>query len=197
MLIVLSKNFHKPLQDLFAPAPSIQRYAAFAGSRLPTVTSKYGNIALIGDASHPLSGAFGAGAGFALEDAYTLVQSLVWAHARFQPKQSIAEGLELFDGVRSPHYRRLYDVLDGFKGMNDGLADPHVEFNGDEEVAILVATNWARRHNWIYDYAITEEFPKAVALIEKKLKLSDIVAGKERRTGARVDGFRIEASARL
>jgi salicylate hydroxylase len=46
----------------------------------------------------------GAGAGFALEDAYVLTRSILWAD-----EQSLAlrDGLELFDKVRGPHYRRL------------------------------------------------------------------------------------------
>jgi len=48
-----------------------QAFALCSGSRLKRIVS-HGNIALIGDASHPLSGSFGAGAGFALEDVYTL-----------------------------------------------------------------------------------------------------------------------------
>ncbi|KAF2712172.1 salicylate hydroxylase [Pleomassaria siparia CBS 279.74] len=149
------KNFHRPLQDLFAMTGSIQRYAAFAGPRLPTVISN-GNVALIGDASHPLSGAFGAGAGFALEDAYTLARGLSWAHS-ISSSALLVDALKLFDRVRSPHYERLYGVLDAFKAVGETLADPNVTLNDDEEVAVLVATNWAKRHGWIYEYDITVE----------------------------------------
>lgn len=140
----------------------MKRYAAFAGPRLPTVISSHGNVALIGDASHPLSGAFGAGAGFALEDAYALSQSLSWAYSQ-SPHSFISKGLELFDQKRSPHYERLYGVLDRFQVINETLDDPNINLNSDEEVAVLVSTNWARRHNWIYDYDITAEFANLIA----------------------------------
>ncbi|KAJ4287535.1 hypothetical protein N0V90_012238 [Kalmusia sp. IMI 367209] len=157
------KAFRKPIQDLFALAPSIQRYAAFAGPRLPTVISQQGNIALIGDASHPLSGAFGAGAGFALEDAYALAQSLSWAHSRPLPTP-ISQALRLFDKIRSPHYERLYGVLDQFKG------DPNLHLSEEEEVAVVVATNWAKTHNWILEYDVTQDFAKYAEDEDVKLK---------------------------
>ncbi|KAK5125721.1 hypothetical protein LTR85_011995 [Meristemomyces frigidus] len=166
------KDFHKPLQDLFDLAPSVQRYAAFAGPRLPTVISGPGNIALVGDASHPLSGAFGAGAGFALEDAYSLAQSLKWAHIQANPRP-LAEALRLFDKVRSPHYKRLYGVLDDFKAVGENLAAPDLDLTGDEEVAVLVAMNWSHRHNWIIEYDVTKEFLSFVDEADKASKDSD------------------------
>lgn len=158
----------------------MQRYATFAGPRLPTVISSHGNIALIGDASHPLSGAFGAGAGFALEDAHVLARSLAWANSRF-PQTPITEALQLFDQIRSPHYKGLYGVLDRFKAVGETLADPDVKLNGDEQVAVVVATNWGRGHDWILEYDVTADFSKAAAQadIDRGL-LENTAAGKVR-----------------
>ncbi|KAK4494080.1 hypothetical protein PRZ48_014378 [Zasmidium cellare] len=151
-------NFFKPIQDLFAITPDIKRYAAFSGSRLQTVVGESANIALIGDASHPLAGAFGAGAGFALEDAYALTQSLRWAYARSKTSTPLADALRLFDRVRSPHYEKLYRVLDGFKEVAGNLAAPNLQLSADEEVVVLVAMNWSQRHDWIYQYNIMQDF---------------------------------------
>lgn len=49
----------------------------------------------------------GAGAGFALEDVYVLVQSVHWAHER---GLSLADALNLFDKVRSPHYEQMVRI---------------------------------------------------------------------------------------
>lgn len=67
---------------------------------------------LVGDASHPLSGAFGSGAGFALEDGWILVRALEYAftNSKFAPQKQaskIKEGLEIFDRLRSPYYSRM------------------------------------------------------------------------------------------
>jgi hypothetical protein len=55
-----------------------QEFALFSGPRLERVVA-LDSIALIGDASHPLSGAFGAGAGFALEDVRVRESKLRWS----------------------------------------------------------------------------------------------------------------------
>ncbi len=80
-------DFCPPLPVLqLAARGDTQEFALFSGPPLKTVVAAHGadssataNIALVGDASHPLSGAFGAGAGFALEDVYTLARALEWA----------------------------------------------------------------------------------------------------------------------
>lgn len=46
----------------------------------------------------------GAGAAFALEDVFILTRAIAWAHER---GLNLGDALQLFDGVRSPHYRRL------------------------------------------------------------------------------------------
>ena len=123
----------------------------FAGPRLKRVHND--SIVLIGDASHPLSGAFGDGAGFALEDAYVVAQSLLWAHQR---KRSLPDALDLFDDVRSPHYKRLYAVLDETAAASQWLDDPDTSLSFDEEVAALVASKWQLKNNWMHHYDVCE-----------------------------------------
>lgn len=43
-----------------------REFSAFAGKELDRIV-EWDKVALVGDSSHPLSGAFGSGAGFALE----------------------------------------------------------------------------------------------------------------------------------
>lgn len=71
-----------------------------------------GKVVLVGDASHPLSGAFGSGAAFALEDGWILARALEYAFT--SPKftsqtqaSKIKEGVTIFDGLRSPYYSRM------------------------------------------------------------------------------------------
>ncbi|GAM43120.1 monoxygenase [Talaromyces pinophilus] len=75
------KEFAPIIHEVLDRVTDVQKFALFAGPRLDSVVSR-GSIALIGDASHPLSGAFGSGAGFALEDAFALVKSVAWARSR-------------------------------------------------------------------------------------------------------------------
>ncbi|KAJ6105056.1 hypothetical protein N7486_003745 [Penicillium sp. IBT 16267x] len=83
-------------------------FATFAGPRLSKITG-WDKIALIGDASHPLSGAFGSGATFAMEDGWILAQALEHAHVASHP---VKEALQIFNVIRSPYYARMYEHLD-------------------------------------------------------------------------------------
>ncbi|ROV94131.1 hypothetical protein VPNG_09338 [Cytospora leucostoma] len=95
------------------PEGTWKEFSAFSGPRLQTVID-HGNTALIGDASHPLLGAFGAGAGFAMEDGWLLAQVLDFYLDRYgnDRKTALHDALDLFDRTRSPYYHRVYDVLD-------------------------------------------------------------------------------------
>ncbi|KAJ5813471.1 uncharacterized protein N7503_000221 [Penicillium pulvis] len=83
-------------------------FATFAGPRLSKITG-WNKIALIGDASHPLSGAFGSGATFAMEDGWILARAL--EHSQFASRP-VEEALEVFNVIRSPYYARMYEHLD-------------------------------------------------------------------------------------
>lgn len=60
---------------------------------------------LVGDSSHALSGAFGSGAGFAMEDGWVLAQALA------RSGNDAGRALPLFDRVRVPYYHRMYAHL--------------------------------------------------------------------------------------
>lgn len=100
-------GYCEPVRQLLSLVTKVKRYDYFGGSRLETVTDHV-NVALVGDASHPLAGAFGAGAAFALEDSHVLAGSLRWAASK---AKGLGEALQLFDSVRSPHYKALYQTV--------------------------------------------------------------------------------------
>ncbi|CAI7616788.1 unnamed protein product [Penicillium pancosmium] len=83
-------------------------FAGFAGPRLDHITG-WGKVALIGDASHPLSGAFGSGATFAMEDGWILARALELTKFTGRP---LSDSLEIFSKIRSPYYNRMYKHLD-------------------------------------------------------------------------------------
>ncbi|KAL5342277.1 hypothetical protein BJX70DRAFT_394870 [Aspergillus crustosus] len=150
------KDFGTLVQEILSHATEIQQFALFAGQRLEKVVSR-GSIALIGDASHPLSGAFGAGAGFALEDSYVLAQALSWAHSR---GHSISRGLDLYDQVRSPHYKAMYDILGEF-GRSDAEMD-RLNLGFDDAVAHGIREKWGTEFAWLYGYDVQSVWEKAV-----------------------------------
>ncbi|OAP61504.1 hypothetical protein AYL99_03707 [Fonsecaea erecta] len=99
------------VRDVMSRVPEGQwrEFAAFAGPRLEKLTA-WDKVVLLGDASHPLSGAFGSGAAFALEDGWILARAI--EYTRDIPKGGLAQALEIFDAVRSPYYLRMYQYLD-------------------------------------------------------------------------------------
>lgn len=142
-------EFCPPIQQLLELATWVQQFDFFAGPRLDTVI-KGASIALIGDASHPLSGAFGAGAGFALEDAYVLGGSIEWALSN---NRTLTDALKLFDKVRSPHYGALYAVLDQFGEVERKLSVTTQTPSGEIESRIQGV--WNSKHSWMYYHEVS------------------------------------------
>ncbi|KOC08448.1 putative zeaxanthin epoxidase [Aspergillus flavus AF70] len=90
--IGLYKEFAPIIQEVLSKIGEVKKFPLFAG---PLVAHRW-TIAL--------SGAFGAGAGFALEDVYVLARAVQWAHERDVP---LSDALILYDRVRSPHYKDM------------------------------------------------------------------------------------------
>ncbi|WWC57474.1 uncharacterized protein I303_100006 [Kwoniella dejecticola CBS 10117] len=123
-------------------------FALFGGPRLHSVIHG-GRIALLGDASHPLSGAFGAGAAFAFEDAYVLAQAI--AHIQ-KTGDSVGTALQLYDDIRGPHYEKLYHVLDGFADIAKEVEASSPEIDDNEFIEEIVQKGLHGDTKWIYTY---------------------------------------------
>ncbi|KAL4964574.1 FAD-dependent oxidoreductase [Aspergillus stella-maris] len=158
------KDFGPMVQEILSHATDIQRFALFAGARLENIVAG-GSVALIGDASHPLSGAFGAGAAFAFEDSFVLSRAVTWAHER---KHNIARGLDLYDRVRSPHYAAMYDILAGF-GRSDAELDA-LGLGFEEGVAHSIRNKWNESFGWLYGYDVQQVWEKAVKEEDERLR---------------------------
>jgi salicylate hydroxylase len=89
------------------PEGDWREFSAFAGPRLEKLIA-WRKVVLIGDASHPLSGAFGSGAAFAMEDSWVLARAI--EHTRSEVN-GLAKALEIFDEIRSPYYLRMWVLL--------------------------------------------------------------------------------------
>ncbi|KAL4924244.1 FAD-dependent oxidoreductase [Aspergillus undulatus] len=78
-----AQEYNPRIQELLKAVPEGTRreFAMVAGPCLQEITA-WGKVALIGDASHPLSGAFGSGAAFAMEDGWILARTLELEHSR-------------------------------------------------------------------------------------------------------------------
>ncbi|RAL13418.1 FAD/NAD(P)-binding domain-containing protein [Aspergillus homomorphus CBS 101889] len=148
------KNFSPIVQRALAKIKVVKKYALFNGPRLPRVVS-HGSIALIGDASHPLSGEFGTGAGCAFEDAYVVTRAIQWAHERELP---ISDGLDLFDKVRAPHYHAMFDILNRF-AQSSVSRQKLTSF--DEAADQVLLDEWSDGHSWLYRYSVEDAWRQA------------------------------------
>ncbi|KAL3494742.1 hypothetical protein BJX62DRAFT_247111 [Aspergillus germanicus] len=149
------KEFGPLVQQIIGLATDVQRFALFAGPRLESVVSR-GSIALVGDASHPLSGAF---------DSYVLARAVKWAYER---GHDLSRSLDLYDRVRSPHYKAIYAILDSFKKSDIELGNLNLSF--DEGTAHTIRRKWGREYGWLYDYNVQEVWKKAVGKEDTRLQ---------------------------
>jgi salicylate hydroxylase len=143
-------DFCLPIRQLLrlAAKGETQEFALFSGQRLQRIVS-HGNVAFIGDASHPMLGNFGAGCGFALEDVYTLTTTLDWAWSRKRP---LADALELFDSIRSSYYKDLYGLIDKYASIKVMLREEDLPL--DEEIGERTKRISLASESWMYYYEI-------------------------------------------
>jgi salicylate hydroxylase len=138
------------------PTGDWREFAAFAGPELSHLTAWNNKIVLVGDASHALSGAFGSGAGFAMEDGWILAQSL----AHFN--NDLSKALPLFDDIRLPYYARMYAHLDEMKlKRTEGLKQIGTPTEEDKVKAKVIGTG-GKDMSWMYQNNIGKVWENAV-----------------------------------
>lgn len=121
-----------------------REFAAFSGPELESLVAWNNKVVLVGDSSHPMSGAFGSGAGFAMEDGWILAQSL--AHH----DNDLSKALPLFNEVRLSYYARMYTHLASeasrrAKKLQD-IGNPSFE----ERIANKIISDGGADMSWIY-----------------------------------------------
>lgn len=141
------------------PAGNWREFAAFAGPELSQLTAWENKIVLVGDSSHALSGAFGSGAGFAMEDGWVLAQALQ------RHKNELSKALPLFDKIRLPYYAKMYAHLaaqvEGRKKKLESLDNP----SWDERVVNKIIVDGGKSMDWIYQNDIEAVWNQTIAEI--------------------------------
>lgn len=133
-----------------------REFAAFAGPKLATLTGWDNRVVLVGDSSHALSGAFGSGAGFAMEDGWILAQALAVS------ENDMHKALPLFDKIRVPYYTRMYAHLDAEAKRRALHLSRFVAPNDEERVRSKVIKAGADMQ-WIYGNDIGKVWREIVA----------------------------------
>ncbi|OJJ01300.1 hypothetical protein ASPVEDRAFT_150132 [Aspergillus versicolor CBS 583.65] len=147
------------------PEGSWREFAMVAGPCLKDITA-WDKVALIGDASHPLSGAFGSGAAFAMEDGWILARAI--EHS-INSRTVLKDALEIFQRIRGPYYERMYEFLDR-KGKEIQESRNGTDFDSIIKVRVQGFGLSGGTLDWIYKNDI-EEVWRAYAAGEQGAKL--------------------------
>jgi len=138
------------------PSGTWREFAAFAGPELSHLTAWNNKIVLVGDASHALSGAFGSGAGFAMEDGWILAQSL----ALFG--NDLSKALPLFNEIRLPYYAKMYAHLEEQKQKRTENLENIETPTEEDRVRNKVIGPGGKDMSWIYQNDIGKVWEKAL-----------------------------------
>ncbi|KAF2426592.1 FAD/NAD(P)-binding domain-containing protein [Tothia fuscella] len=161
-----------------------REFAAFAGPELSQLRAWDNKVALVGDASHALSGAFGSGAAFAMEDGLILAQALAYF------KNDLSKALPLFDSIRLPYYTRMYAVLEmGAKSRKERLE--HLSNPTEEDmIRAKVIKSGGGAMDWIYENKIDEVWEDAIKEYERK-ESNKVERREEDRLWQTIQAFRV------
>jgi salicylate hydroxylase len=157
-VLIYAQDYLPQIREALSRVPSggWREFAAFAGPEMDTLTAWDNKIALVGDSSHALSGAFGSGAGFAMEDGWILAQCLEFFG------NDLNKALPLFDQIRLSYYARMYTHL----AFEVARRAKNLEVIGnpsfDEKVANKIISDGGVDMSWIYDNDIERVWNCAV-----------------------------------
>ncbi|GME24443.1 salicylate hydroxylase [Neofusicoccum parvum] len=141
------------------PQGGWREFAAFAGPELGQLTAWNNKIVLVGDSSHALSGAFGSGAGFAMEDGWILAQALAYF------RNDLSKALPLFDAIRLPYYSRMYAHLASEASRRTAKLRDIGNPSFDERVANKIIVDGGTDMSWIYSNNIGAVWDEAAAAL--------------------------------
>ena len=142
------------------PKGGWREFAAFAGPALDTLVAWDNKIVLVGDSSHALSGAFGSGAGFAMEDGWILAQSLVYFD------NDLSKALPLFDQIRLSYYARMYTHLASEATRRARTLQDIGNPSFDERIANKIISDGGADMSWIYQNDIEATWKRTLEELE-------------------------------
>ncbi|KAL4904016.1 hypothetical protein BDW74DRAFT_179106 [Aspergillus multicolor] len=165
-VIARTGEYDPRIQEILKAVPedSWREFAMVAGPCLQNITA-WDKVALIGDASHPLSGAFGSGAAFAMEDGWILARALELEYSRnLNTSTTIKNALAIFQEIRGPYYERMYDYLATREKHSMGTRKKDVDFDSVIKARIAgFGFASSGKMDWIYKNDIEQVWKEYVA----------------------------------
>ncbi|KAL4819763.1 hypothetical protein BDW67DRAFT_181480 [Aspergillus spinulosporus] len=165
-VLMRTGEYDPRIQEILKAVPegAWREFAMVAGPCLRDITA-WDKVALIGDASHPLSGAFGSGAAFAMEDGWILAQALALEHSRNSSvSTAIRKSLEIFQRIRGPYYERMYDYLSSREKHTQGTRKEDANFDSIIKARIAgFGFASSGKMDWIYKNDIAHVWQEYLA----------------------------------
>ncbi|KAL3435417.1 hypothetical protein BDV09DRAFT_204078 [Aspergillus tetrazonus] len=165
-VLMRTGEYDPRIQEILKVVPegAWREFAMVAGPCLRDITA-WDKVALIGDASHPLSGAFGSGAAFAMEDGWILAQALALEHSRNSSASTeIRKSLEIFQHIRGPYYERMYDYLSSRERHTQGTRQEVANFDSIIKARIAgFGFASSGKMDWIYRNDIAQVWREYLA----------------------------------
>ncbi|KAL4779365.1 hypothetical protein BJX76DRAFT_91539 [Aspergillus varians] len=161
-VLARTAEYDPRIQELLRVVPegAWREFAMVAGPCLQEITA-WDKVALIGDASHPLSGAFGSGAAFAMEDGWILARAI--EHS-IKSDTTIKDALEIFQRIRGPYYERMYEFLDKREAVLQHNRKENTDFDSVIRARIAVfGILGGGALDWIYKNDIKQVWKEYVA----------------------------------
>ncbi|KAK3356642.1 FAD-binding monooxygenase [Lasiosphaeria hispida] len=116
------------------PEGSWREFASFEGPVVDSL-SAWDKLALVGDASHPSAGGFGAGSSFAMEDSWILARTIEYTRSKLmsaEPAEIVAGALKTFNTVRRPFYQAMWQFRQSqAKFLKEVGRKEYDDFDGD------------------------------------------------------------------
>lgn len=140
------------------PAGGWREFAAFEGPELANLTNWSSKVVLVGDSSHALSGAFGSGSAFAMEDGWILAQSLQAS------RNNLPQALARFNELRLPYYSKMYAHLASVAEQRERSLKKLARPSADDRVRNKVIDSGGKSMQWIYGNDIGQVWHESLRL---------------------------------
>ena len=147
------------------PNGAWREFAAFAGPELASLTNWDSKVVLVGDSSHALSGAFGSGAGFAMEDGWVLAQALKLF------RNDLKKAFSLFNEIRIPYYSRMYAHLESEAQHRASILEQLVNPTDEDRVRIKVIKSGGKDMSWIYGNNISKVWMDSTSKVSEQSEM--------------------------
>lgn len=153
------QDWHKTVRDIASRSLQPRGHPNTTGDVLENLVF-HGQIVVMGDAAYPHASAFGLKASLGIDDAYTLMRSIIHHQDNLaqapaqQRKREVARCLNLYERARKPHVSKI--------GKGGDVEEMYMDAAWDD----AKLRNWAKELTepyWIHEHSADAAFEDAIS----------------------------------